>query len=302
MRRNIKGITAVGMTLMMTGALFGCGTADQKADAAETGTEIITEATSEATTEAASETEATTEATTEAATEAASEAATEATDKPEADDSAADEEGKEGMRSKDGVEKGMIEIIGQDRAMWESQGDDAYYTVTDLDHNDRAEIIVATSGGTGHFTYAKIYEVDSTYDGLVACDDGLDEGVPFPDFVIDGNFLTFKDGDKYFYVCSDVYNVLCIFACRPASINAGSILLRLSDAIANAGTIASKVFFADSIAVVTVSPIAFQLTAVAASIKSINPGCSASFLANSFHTNLRSSCGSWSIWPIDKPI
>ena len=207
MRRNIKGITAVGLTLMMTGALFGCGTADQKADAAETGTEIITEATSEATTEAASETEATTEATTEAATEAASEAATEATDKPEADDSAADEEGKEGMHSKDGVEKGMIEIIGQDRAMWESQGDDAYYTVTDLDHNDRAEIIVATSGGTGHFTYAKIYEVDSTYDGLVACDDGLDEGVPFPDFVIDGNFLTFKDGDKYFYVCSDVYKV-----------------------------------------------------------------------------------------------
>ena len=80
MRRNIKGITAVGMTLMRTGALFGCGTADKKADAAETGTEIITEATSEATTEAAteaaSETEATTEATTEVTTEATTTEAT----------------------------------------------------------------------------------------------------------------------------------------------------------------------------------------------------------------------------------
>lgn len=66
----------------------------------------------------------------------------------------------------------QIKLIVDNYDIWTMKTtDDEYnpysYVVTDLDQNDRLEIIASTCQGTGVYTYSKYYEVNETFDGLV---------------------------------------------------------------------------------------------------------------------------------------
>ena len=50
------------------------------------------------------------------------------------------------------------------------------YAVTDLDGNGRLELIAAHYGGTGHYTYARFYEVNDACTALVPCPYAAEEG------------------------------------------------------------------------------------------------------------------------------
>ncbi len=61
------------------------------------------------------------------------------------------------------------------RELWKAQDESDWwgYTVTDLDHNGRLEIISSETHGTGHYTTTRLWEVNEDGKGLTAC--GTDE-------------------------------------------------------------------------------------------------------------------------------
>ncbi len=65
----------------------------------------------------------------------------------------------------------QLKVITDNKDVWfnnsETEGTTVYYAVTDLDRNDKLEIISAYTAGTGLFTTAHIYEVESLETGLV---------------------------------------------------------------------------------------------------------------------------------------
>lgn len=74
------------------------------------------------------------------------------------------------MMVKDAEEQ--IHLITDARDIWdlsEPGMDIVGYMCSDLDGNGRLEILVAESGGTGLYTYTKIYEVNEAKDALVPC-------------------------------------------------------------------------------------------------------------------------------------
>ena len=74
------------------------------------------------------------------------------------------------MMVKDAEEQ--IHLITDARDIWdlsEPGMDTVGYMCSDLDGNGRLEILVAESGGTGLYTYTKIYEVNEAKDALVPC-------------------------------------------------------------------------------------------------------------------------------------
>ena len=95
-----------------------------------------------------------------------------------------------------------------------------FYAFTDLDHNDRLEVIAATLQGTGLYTYAKIWEVNSEYSGIAECLPAVEEeGMSFPDIITDSFpcFFDASDG-RFYYICEDT--VRSGFAEHYSSINA----------------------------------------------------------------------------------
>lgn len=55
------------------------------------------------------------------------------------------------------------------------------YTITDLDHNGRSEVICASMQGTGLFTYVQAFELSPDGSTLVPLTEDAYEGQPFPD-------------------------------------------------------------------------------------------------------------------------
>ena len=84
-------------------------------------------------------------------------------------------------------------------------GSDWSYTITDLDHNGRLEVITATLQGTGLFTWAEVWEVREDFSGLVKCEDGLGEGEAYPDIITEAvNCYYDAAEDVYYYLFDDL--------------------------------------------------------------------------------------------------
>ena len=65
----------------------------------------------------------------------------------------------------------QIKIIADNAEMWFGIDVNTRYSycVTDLDANGRLEVISSGIGGSGCFSMGNIYEVNSSFDGLVKC-------------------------------------------------------------------------------------------------------------------------------------
>lgn len=65
----------------------------------------------------------------------------------------------------------QIDLIFRQREVWEQTdefiAEETHYTVVDLNGNGRLELIAASCQGTGHYTYANIYEVSEDGNSLV---------------------------------------------------------------------------------------------------------------------------------------
>lgn len=75
------------------------------------------------------------------------------------------------------------------------------YAITDLDHNGRLEIIVASCQGTGIFTYGDMYEVNEERTGIYKIEDNVLEDAAWPDIIVN-KVKVFYDGvnDTYEYI------------------------------------------------------------------------------------------------------
>jgi len=62
-----------------------------------------------------------------------------------------------------------------------------FYAFTDLDHNGRLEVLVASTQGSGIFTYADCREVNAAFDGLDACtaDYAGEEFFAWPEIIVE---------------------------------------------------------------------------------------------------------------------
>ena len=110
-----------------------------------------------------------------------------------------------------------------------------FYTITDLDHNGRLEVIAASLQGTGLFTYAEYWEVNESLDGLVHCSTELTEGDFLPDIITDTADCYYDPAtNSYFYIFED-------FARNGASEHfTGIEALCLKDGVIKKRPIASK--------------------------------------------------------------
>lgn len=74
----------------------------------------------------------------------------------------------------------QIDLIFRSKKIWEQTDDsvaeEVYYTVVDLNGNGRLELIAASCQGTGHYTYADIYEVSEDGNSLVHYTHTVPEG------------------------------------------------------------------------------------------------------------------------------
>ena len=57
------------------------------------------------------------------------------------------------------------------------------YTVTDLDHNGRLELLAASIQGSGRFTHVKAWEVGEDQKSFISCNVNVKEGDSFPDII-----------------------------------------------------------------------------------------------------------------------
>ena len=113
-------------------------------------------------------------------------------------------------------------ILADNRDMWlefpDYANDVEQYVVTDLDKNDRAEIIVSSMGGTGSYTYSRFFEVNETHDGLVELTTDFVEGDSQPDVIsfqnpvavyIDKDFVFHYIVEDYIKVsAAEYYNII----------------------------------------------------------------------------------------------
>lgn len=79
------------------------------------------------------------------------------------------------------------------------------YIMTDLDHNGRSEVICASMQGTGHFTYAQVFELAPDGYTLVPVTGDPYENLTFPDIGC-SECVCYHDvsADQYHYVFTDI--------------------------------------------------------------------------------------------------
>ncbi len=81
----------------------------------------------------------------------------------------------------------QLGIMADNMDIWYHEpdyADDLYcFAVTNLDLDDRLELIVANYGGTGEYTYSHFYEINESYDGLTECETNFAEGESQPDII-----------------------------------------------------------------------------------------------------------------------
>ena len=103
----------------------------------------------------------------------------------------------------------QLDVIKENYVLWDvSENDYSYvtcnYAVTDLDHNNRLEIISTASGGTGNYTFFKVHEVNRSKDGLeLVFDNFQNDRGQLPDFGFTTEAVTYKNGDRYVYILWD---------------------------------------------------------------------------------------------------
>lgn len=110
------------------------------------------------------------------------------------------QDGSQSMDAQLGIMADNIDMWLQDL----DYADDMYcYAVTDMDANGRYELIVASCGGTGYYTYSQFYEMNESYDGLINCETNFVEGDSQPD-VIEDYITVFCDEEGVFhYIFND---------------------------------------------------------------------------------------------------
>ena len=79
-----------------------------------------------------------------------------------------------------------------------------YFTVTDLDHNGRLEVISAVTESSNNYTRGVGYEVNSTFDSLSPLEFSLPEGQGLPE-IVSKNADTYYDSasNSYYYIFND---------------------------------------------------------------------------------------------------
>ncbi|MGN0425993.1 MAG: M56 family metallopeptidase [Acetatifactor sp.] len=102
----------------------------------------------------------------------------------------------------------QLMIIAQKKDIWDQEMDYAnesyQYTIIDLDHNGRLEIIVSNMGGTGIYTYNRFYEINESYDDLVECETSFLEDESQPDLLLAEQLETYiDDKGRIFYAVKD---------------------------------------------------------------------------------------------------
>ena len=78
------------------------------------------------------------------------------------------------------------------------------FTVTDLDHNDRLELLTASIQGDGRYTTIEGWQVNEGKDGVDELSIPVKEGESFPDIITDAaDTYHDKDNDVWYYVFND---------------------------------------------------------------------------------------------------
>ena len=103
----------------------------------------------------------------------------------------------------------QMRVIAQKRDYWKSDiSEESWYALTDLDRNGRVELIISSSGGTGHYTFSKFYEVNSNFNSLIVCETDFIEGDSQPDIIVDFADVYYDiDNDVFYYIFDDVLRV-----------------------------------------------------------------------------------------------
>ena len=100
----------------------------------------------------------------------------------------------------------QIALIVSEMAQWAIPSDDYYqpysYTVTDLDHNGRVELIVSVCMGTGFFSYNNVWEVNESFDGITLCRTPYGEYGSQSDIIV-SQLKAYRDGEHCYYIVSD---------------------------------------------------------------------------------------------------
>ena len=100
----------------------------------------------------------------------------------------------------------QMQLLVDHASLWRNEPEYAdelwKYAVTDLDLDDKHEIIVANYGGTGCYTYSRIFEVNDTFDGLVEISNGFVEGDSQPD-IIQEHVTAYWKSQYFYYVFTD---------------------------------------------------------------------------------------------------
>ena len=102
------------------------------------------------------------------------------------------------------------ELISQNFEIWTLDSDYSqwFYTYADLNGNGRLEVIAATLQGSGLYTYANYYEVNSTYSGLDKLETSSKEGESWPDIIVDScDMYTDHENGKIYYIYEDLIRV-----------------------------------------------------------------------------------------------
>lgn len=103
----------------------------------------------------------------------------------------------------------QMKLIEDSREMWTVEDwSPWFYTVNDLDHNGRLDLIVASLQGTGMYTYANCWEVNEAHDALVKCVTDAEEEdswpAVWPDIIKDSTDCYYdRTANRYYYVFED---------------------------------------------------------------------------------------------------
>ena len=97
-------------------------------------------------------------------------------------------------------------LIERSRNVWEPdlEYETWFSAITDLDHNGRLELLLASLQGSGLYTWVNVWEVDENYSGLTLCPDNTGEGEAWPD-IIKETLTAYRDpaSGRYTYYCED---------------------------------------------------------------------------------------------------
>ena len=97
-------------------------------------------------------------------------------------------------------------LIERSRNVWEPdlEYETWFSAITDLDHNGRLEIMLASLQVAGLYTWVNVWEVNENYTGLTLCPDNTGEGEAWPDIIKD-TMTYYRDpaSGRRTYVCLD---------------------------------------------------------------------------------------------------